>query len=393
MRNFIDETKKHYVLVIVRGEFINNLIFKLSKTDINIKRINYINDKCVEILINKNKYSKLKKTFPIYKFRIKKHLGIYKVKPFIKKHQIFLMAIIVGLIFLYCFSKIILKVDIIHSNKTIRNIVREELEELGIKKYGLKKNYRQLTKIKKQIIDKYPDKIEWLEIENVGMTYIIYIEERIIKKEKEIVNDYCHIIANKSAIITKIIYSKGDKIKTVDNYVNEGDIIISGEIKLYEEVKDNVCAKGKVYGEVWYTVDVKVPLNYIEKIYTGDTRRNIRYETRNTKHSIFRSKFKKYDIKDIKKLIRIFNVDFILEEEREYNTLNKKHTADEAIEHGIKLAKEKVEIKLDDDERVLKEKVLKKVINNSTIELEIFIAVEEKIGKQQSYELYKEEMS
>lgn len=394
MINFIEETKKHYILINVKGDFINNFIFKLSQTDIKAKKINYLNKKNIEILIRKDKYKELKTRFPNFKFRIKKNLGIFKFKPFFKKNRVFLFAIILGLITLYFGSQIILKVEVIHSNKTIRNLIFNELKSVGIKKYSLKKSYKKISIIKEKIIDKYPDKIEWLEIENIGMTYVVHIEERIIKKEKEIINKYCHIVANRSAILTKIIYSKGEKVKMIDNYVNEGDIVISGQIKLNDSIKDNVCASGLVYGEVWYTVNVNVPFTYEEKIYTGKKRINLRYETEYTKHSIFRSKFKKYDIKDKKKIITIFGVSFILEQELEYNSTIKKHSFQEAINYGLKLAKEKIKIKLKDDEKVMKEKVLKKTVINSTIELEVFIAVEERIGKQQSYEInIDEEMS
>lgn len=394
MRSIVEKTKNHFVLVRVQGDYLNNFIFKLSKMNITIKKINYLNNNKIEILIKKDRYKELKKRYPGYKFKIIKDVGFYKVRPFIRRHRYFLFSIFIGLIALYCLSRVILKVDVIHSNKNIRNLVKTELSEVGIKKYSLKKSYKKINKIKENILDKYPDKIEWLEIENIGMTYTVYIEERIIKEKEEKMNEYCHVVADKSAIITKIISSKGEKVKVVDNYVNEGDIIISGEIKLYEDVRDNVCAEGKVYGEVWYTVNVKVPLEYEEKIYTGEIRKNIRYETDSKKHSIFRSKFKKYDIEDKKKLITLFNVDFVLEEELEYNSKIKRHTEKEAINHGIDLAKEKIEIKLKKDERVLKEKVLKKVLNNSTIELEIFIAVEESIGILQSYEInISEEMS
>ena len=219
MRSIVEKTKKHFVLVSVQGDYLNNFIFKLSKMNIGIKKINYLNNNKIEILIKKDRYKELKKRFPGYKFKIKKDIGFYKIKPFIRKHRYFLISVLIGLITLYCLSRVILKVDVIHSNKNIRTLVRDELSDAGIRKYSLKKSYKKINEIKDNILDKYPDKIEWLEIENIGMTYVVYIEERIIKEKEEEYDGYCHVVADKSAIITKIISSKGEKVKVVDNNV------------------------------------------------------------------------------------------------------------------------------------------------------------------------------
>ena len=69
-------------------------------------------------------------------------------------------------------------------------------------------------------------------------------------------------------IIDPTITNKGQEIKQVGDYVSEGDILISGEIKFNEETKNIVCASGDVYAEVWYTTEVKLPLNYTEEKYT-----------------------------------------------------------------------------------------------------------------------------
>ena len=52
----------------------------------------------------------------------------------------------------------------------------------------------------------------------------------------------------------------GEVVREINDYVKPGDIIISGEIKLYDQVKDVTSAKGKVYGEVWYQTKVTYPL-------------------------------------------------------------------------------------------------------------------------------------
>ena len=58
--------------------------------------------------------------------------------------------------------------------------------------------------------------------------------------------------------------------------------------------------------------------------------------------------------------------------------------AEEAIKKAILLAMEKINIKKQDKDKIITQKVLKKSLNNSTISLEVFFAIEEEIGYQET---------
>ena len=51
-------------------------------------------------------------------------------------------------------------------------------------------------------------------------------------------------------------------LKKINDYVNKGDVIISGLIMKKDEIKDFVEAHGSVYGETWYNVKVILPRTY-----------------------------------------------------------------------------------------------------------------------------------
>ena len=115
----------------------------------------------------------------------------------------------------------IFKIEIIHSNKDIRNLLREELKKEGIKKYALKKEYKEVNKIKQKILNKYKDKIEWLEIESTGTKITVRVEERKIP-DKKIEETPRNIIAKKKGVIKKVIAKRGDIVKDMDDYVEKG---------------------------------------------------------------------------------------------------------------------------------------------------------------------------
>lgn len=383
MNNIIKDIKIHKVKVTAQGPFMNMLISNLYRHHINVSHIEYLDESAISFITKKENLKILKKDFKDYKFYINKEEGIYRLKPFILRNKVFFISLIFGLAIFICLKNIIVKVDVIHSDKEIRELVTNELEERGVKRLTFKKSFDSLQKIKQEILEKYPDKLEWIEIENIGMTYVVRIEQRIITEEKEN-NDYCHIVAKKDAILTKINSVSGMNMKESGDYVQKGDIIISGDILFNDEVKKSLCAEGSVYGEVWYNVDVSVPLNYKEKIETGKSRINFMYETSKEQHTILKSRLENKIVKN-KKIFSLWGVTFYYQKEYEVIVKNKNYTEKEALNRAIELAKEKINVKLSDNERIIVQKVLKTSIKDSTMNVVVFTSVEENIGDIERY--------
>ncbi len=361
------------VKVLVEGYNYNRLIQKCVDYNVELFNINYIDNEKITIVISYDDYIKISNNLRYYKFSILEYYGAKKYINYFKKNIIIILSFLLSIILLFLLSNIIVSVEVIHSNKKIKDIIYTELEKDNIKKYSFKKSYKELEKIKQKILAKYKSKIEWIEIKNIGMTYKVYIEERIIndiKDEKE----YCNVIALKDGIITKIIASKGEVLVEKNKTVQKSDILISGNIN---EIK--TCASGLIYAEVWYTVNIKLPLNYEEKIITNNKRKNISYKYGNIINKIFKSKYKYYEVKR-KELLDLFNIKLFVDTEYEVNIKKKKYNEEQALNKAIELADSKFKTNFVEKEKIMYKKVLKNEVNNSTMELEIFYATEEIIS-------------
>lgn len=383
MNEYLKKLKEHKVQIIVKGPFLNLFITNVYRFHINISHIEYIDKETLSCIISKNNLKVLKREFKDYKIIIKKEEGIYRLKPFLIKNKIFFTTILFGLVIFVFLKNVIIKVEVIHSDKQIREFVTDELEQRGIKRLTLKKSYKELQKIKQEILEKYPNKLEWIEIENIGMTYKIRIEQRIITDIPKS-DDFCHIIASKSTILTKVNSTAGINLKMPGDYVEKGDIIISGDITYNEELKNSLCAQGEAYGEVWYKASVKVPLNYQEKIKTGKSRINFMYETEKEKHTILKSRFDNKVVEN-KKLFSLLGVTIYYQKEYEVKVENKKYTKDEALDRALELAAEKINLKLDEKEHIIAQKVLNNELKDSTMYVDVFTSVEENIGVVEHY--------
>ena len=245
MRNRYIEKFDSIIKIKIEGKNINNYIKRLLKRKINIIRLIPISYKEVHLIIKYQEYQKIIKYKTTYKISIIDTYGTIKIKKNLKKNTILILAIILGLFLIITLSNLIFSIDIIHQDKEIRILLKQELELNGIKKYHFKKSYKELEKIEDKILEKNKDKLEWIEIIESGTKYIVRIEERKVNTEDEIYR-YQSIISKKDAIITEIKATQGEKVKNVNDYVKKGDTVISGYITLPNNTTKTTMAKGEV---------------------------------------------------------------------------------------------------------------------------------------------------
>lgn len=378
MKNNIINIFKNKIVLKVTGRKIDSFINRLLKNNINILDMEYINDKEINIKIYEKDYEDLLKIKSIYDIDIKGYSGLIKVRKIINYNKILIISIVLGLVLIYSLSLFIFDIEVIHNSKELRELIINELNKNGVTINKLKKSDKEIEKIKAKIKDKYKNEIEWLEIINVGTKYIVRVEERKIDSNSDN-NLPMHVISKKDAIIKKIVASNGEIISNVNSYVKKGDIIVSGEIKHNEEVKKLVKAKAKVYGEVWYKVNITIPLTYYEEIYTNNILNNYSINFLNKNIKLKKSfKNKKEKIKVIFQN-KIIPISFNKIEEKEIKVIKKKFNVDEAIKEANLKSREKIEEKLNEEEYIINEIELKVKVKNSKIELEMFYTVYEDI--------------
>lgn len=373
---------KHYIYIKTKVHNKNRILMKLYKNRINVYDVIDRGEHLYLKVLNTD-YEKIKKHIVTAKFYYVTDSGFFKLKKMVTPLKIF--AVLFFLLTIYFLSHVIVKVDVIHSNKEIRDLVRKDLEAQGVHFLSLKKDYQELQEIKNTILNAHKDRLEWLEIESVGMKYVVRIEERIMNSTPE-EEKYCHIVASKSGIVSSIKHTSGEVIVHDGQYVAEGEILITGAISYNEEVKNNVCANGEVLAEVWYQTSASLPIDYSVKTRTGKKRYNFALETGSGRYKIFKSRLSNFETEE-KVLFRFFDWTFYKYIEYEVEEEKRQYDLDTGVEKALVLADEKINMKLSGNERILSRKVLKKSINNSTIEVEIFYAVVENITKQEEFSI------
>lgn len=363
--------------VIISGKrpdyFMGELIKRNVKIYDLIKRKNEL-----EIIVDIDGLNIIKSIKTSYKYRVVDRYGLIKIRYMLEKYAIFLICCMVGVLINVVLSHIIFEVDIIHSNSYIREIVYNDLNGHGIRRFNFKVSYDEKEKIIKDILKKENNDIEWMEIEEVGTKYIVKVEQR--KKNKK--EDDCslkNIVAKKDAMILEIQAEAGEVVKKKLDYVKKGDILISGVIHNKEDIVNRKCAVGKVFGEVWYQISLEVPKNYTEVKVTGKEKRQLEIVFLNNKYTLFNNfkTYKREEFSLLKSNVLPISINYTKYLETDVKTFNYSLKDIDLI--ALDMAGDKLKNKLGDEDVIISKKVLKKMEKESKILVEVFIKVKEDI--------------
>ena len=363
----------------IKGKNINRFIKKLNNNKIEILSLKYKSKDEADIIIYKKDYSKLLKIKSIYEITELEIFGLIKIKKNLKLSKHIIIITFISFLIFLMFTNVVFNVEVIHSNKDIRDLLLKELEKEGIKKYTFKKTYKEVENIKEKILNKYPNDIEWLEIEENGTKYTIRVEDReIIKKEED--NNPRNIVAAKDGVLKKVIAESGDIVKDMNDYVKKGDLIINGDLIFNEKVKGRVKAKGKVYAEVWYVTKTEYPFIKKEEKETGKVKEVYAIKFLNHTLELALNKFKNKNIKE-KEIIKhdLIPIKLVKQNQKEKIVKDIFLTPEQAIIEAKKKAEEDIEKTLSKDEYIIKSKYLKSNVKESIVEVEMFFAVYEDI--------------
>lgn len=366
--------------VKIHGKNIERFLRRLIQNKIDLLDIKNTKKDEVVVKIYAKDYEKIEEIKTVYEIQVVDIYGLIKIKKMVNYYKILLIMMCLGFLSLLLLVNVITEVEVIHTDKDLRKLILVELDEFGISKYHMKKSYGRLEKIKNEILEKHKNEIEWLEIESIGTKYQIRVEERKLLKEEQ-KEKKVNVVAKKSAIIKQIEAKNGVIVKEKESYVSKGDVIISGEIYLNEELKNVVSAKGKVFGEVWYKSTIEFPYLYHEENYTGKKKTVYSIKFLNWSFDLFNFHPFKQSKKKEKVLLKhlLLPFRFVKEEQEEVIVKDKIYTMEEALMEARNLGKQKMKERLKEKEYIIDTKDLNVSTKKSKIKLDLFFTVYEDI--------------
>ena len=375
----------HYIIKI-EGRRSNSLLSLLIILKIPFIKKKETKDYLI-LEIEEEYFQKIKKLAPTYEITILKRTGKAYLIHLYKTKKIFLYSIIFAFLVIILLTNIIFSVRVVETDKEIKDMILTDLRENGITRFRFKVSYKRKEAIREKILEKEKDYLEWLEIEEIGTMYQVKVIRRINNPKEEELKPRS-IVAKKKGRITRIEADYGEVTTKKNDVVDKGDTLISGLIKNKEEIKTKVAARGKVYAEVWYQVNLNLPTIYQEEIKTGNKKNTL--EIIFLDKNIFISELFKYNNSISKETVLYnnpiipFRISFTKKEEIKIKQVA--YQEDKTLKKIKKLAVDKLKQRIGNDIKILSINVLKKKASADKIEVELFFKVEEDITSYESLE-------
>ena len=374
-----------YVDIIVEGYYIERFINICNSKQIflwNIKRENSIT---LYTSIDAKKFKELKQICKKTKCKVK--IENKKGLPFVlrkyKKRKIFLILLLIIILAIVILSRFIWNIEV----KGNVDISKEEILQLvGNEGLSIGKDKSKIDT--KAIINKVRlerDDIAWVGIDIKGTNAIIEIVEADKKPEIIDESEYCNIVANKDAIITKVSAKNGKPLVKEGDVVKKGDVVIAGWLEGKYTGKQYVHSQGEVQAKVWYTTTEKISLKETKKIETGNTENKYSVKINNFQINLHKSipKFEKYDTIEENKKLKLFSnfylpIELVKYTFNEYEEIVVVHSIEEAKQMGIDKAAESLKEEIE-NKKILDKQVQVKA-EADYIEVQVTYEVEENIG-------------
>ena len=375
----------HYIIKI-EGRRPNSLLSLLIILKIPFIKKKETKDYLI-LEIEEEYFQKIKKLAPTYEITILKRTGKAYLIHLYRTKKIFLYSTIFAFLVIILLTNIIFSVRVVETDKEIKDMILTDLRENGITRFRFKVSYKRKEAIREKILEKEKDYLEWLEIEEVGTMYQVKVIRRINNPKEEELKPRS-IVAKKKGRITRIEADYGEVTTKKNDVVDKGDTLISGLIKNKEEIKTKVAARGKVYAEVWYQVNLNLPTIYQEEIKTGNKKNTL--EIIFLDKNIFISELFKYNNSISKETVLYnnplipFRISFTKKEEIKLKQVA--YQEDKTLKKIKKLAVDKLKQRIGNDIKILAINVLKKKTSADKIEVELFFKVEEDITSYESLE-------
>lgn len=322
-------------------------------------------------------------------------------RRFLRRKEIVAAALLSVLLITFL-SNIVWKVDINGVPLEIEAKVEKQLKGYGIHPGAWTFSLEPPSVIQQKLLHDVPELL-WIGVKRRGTALEFQgVEKTIVQRQK--VKGPRNLVAAKKGIIQKMYVSRGLPTKEVHDYVEAGDLLVSGEIgslSLTEQPEDGeekdknqkrgklVAAEGDIRARTWYETKVSVPLEAGYETLTGNQEKKYYVRVKDFYMPVWNldnPDYKETQRENHETPIRFIKWDlplkFVATTLSEKEPYFKKRTREEAVAFGIEQARQELQLQLGPEAEIQGEKILHENIENGKVELTLYLTAEENIVKE-----------
>ncbi|MCA1031796.1 sporulation protein YqfD [Bacillus timonensis] len=373
------------VKILVKGKGIERLINDCVRNDIHIWNVRRYGTQSLSFFMLLDDVKKIRPI--VRKSDCKIEFVGRKGFPFLIKKSILNSGFVLGGLFFFVLigilSNMVWGIEVRGAKPKTEHLIRKELREIGVEKGKFQFLLTDVESIQRQLTNNI-EEITWIGVELKGTTYHFEVVEKKQPESPEQLSPR-NIVAKKKAIITDMFVEEGHPLVQVNDYVEKGQILVSGAIGK-EDNKQYVTARGEIFGETWYKSDVTIALKTKFSVFTGNYKTKHFIKIFNTPIQIWgygSTKYKSFEIEKTENKLKFlkWNLPIAYEKQimRENESISREYTLEEAVEAAKEIGRSELKSKLASDSIIKSEKVLRQTDNNGKVKLEIYFKVIENI--------------
>jgi similar to stage IV sporulation protein len=303
------------------------------------------------------------------------------------KNSGFVLGLFLFLGLVLTLSNMVWGIEIKGANPATEYQIRKQLDKMDIKIGKSQFFAKELDEIQAELTNNI-DAITWIGVELKGTTYHFQVVEKNEPKKKKEAGPQNLIATKKATIVTDFVES-GTKRYAINEVVRKGQLLVAGKIGNEDRVK-SVSAKGKVWGEVWYTTKVTVPLETTFQVFNGAEKQKIYMKLGKWSIPVWgfgKIEYKEYEEEENESNVKFFKwelpIKIVNKTYREKEIVIRGYSEKDAIEKGKEDARKDIMKRIGEDGKIKEEKILQQDIKNGKVKLNIAFTTIENIAKAQ----------
>ncbi|WP_462412261.1 sporulation protein YqfD [Neobacillus sp. Marseille-QA0830] len=301
------------------------------------------------------------------------------------KNSGFIAGAAIFLVIIFLLSNVIWGIEIKGAKPETEYKIRKELDKMGVKIGKLQFSVENVEGIQRQLTNNIGD-LTWVGVELNGTTYHLQVVEKNEPKKPEQLAPQ-NLVAKKKAVIVKHYIEDGQLMVDKNDHVEQGQLLVSGQIGQDGQNPKMVAAKGEVWGETWYKSHVELPFKTNFKVFKGNE--TIKHSIRFWKLELpiwgfGKPEYKEYETEVDDHRLHFLKwelpVTYVKKTIREREEFTRTYSEQEAEQIALELAKKEIKSRLDEDAIIKDEKILHKAVENGKVILDIHFKIIENIA-------------
>lgn len=202
-----------------------------------------------------------------FEFEVKKMQGIPSILERYKHRYGILLGVTMACALVFLSQQFVWDIDVVGNEKITSSEVREILNryDFSVGSYIPSVNTDKIEN--KLLIDS--ENISWISINIIGTVAEVQIRERASEEKETVSQRPANLVAEKSGIVQEVRIYKGNVIVKSGDFVEKGDLLVSGLFDSERVGFRYTRSAGEVYAKTTTEYFIEIPYKYEEIEYTG----------------------------------------------------------------------------------------------------------------------------